>query len=81
MEFSKNAAKFLKDADKRTQELILGILEELRQFPREGKILRGNLSGKFSWRVGKFRIIYQIIENRLVIYVINIGLRKNIYEK
>jgi mRNA interferase RelE/StbE len=40
------------------------------------------LSGSpyFRLRVGKYRIILDIQNNKLIIYVIELGLRKNIYK-
>ena len=32
-------------------------------------------------RIGKFRVIYSIEDNKLLILIINIGHRKNIYKK
>ena len=44
-----------------------------------GKLLTGNLANKWRYRVGNFRILADINDNLIIIYVINIGHRKDIY--
>ena len=44
-----------------------------------GKPLSGNFSGFYSYRIGDYRVIYQIIRDELVIEVIIVGHRKDVY--
>jgi mRNA interferase RelE/StbE len=46
---------------------------------RVGKPLRGQLEGRFSARRGEFRLIYQIFDNRVVVRVIHIAHRRDVY--
>ncbi|WP_193047714.1 type II toxin-antitoxin system RelE family toxin [Mycolicibacterium baixiangningiae] len=46
---------------------------------RVGKPLRGELEGRFSARRGEFRVIYQVFDDRVVVRVIHIGHRRDIY--
>ncbi len=46
---------------------------------RVGKLLRDQLSGRFSARRGEFRKIYQIFEDRIVVRIINIDHPRNVY--
>lgn len=58
-------------------EFIRGPLAEN---PRQvGKPLRGPLEGRFSARRGEFRLIYQIFEDRVVVRVIHIAHRRDVY--
>ena len=59
---------------------ILRILDDIKQYPTDGKPLVGPLKGKKSYRFGKYRVIYEIIEDQLLIFVIDINLRKNVYD-
>ncbi len=77
--FQKKAEIFLKKIDKFERNKILKKILELKQNPQIGKPLIGKLTGLFRLRIKNYRIIYQIIENKLIISVIKIGLRKNIY--
>ena len=54
-------------------------LKELRDNPELGKPLTGNLSGLWALRFGKFRALYQIRREELVVLVIKLGHRKSIY--
>lgn len=47
---------------------------------RTGHPLTGEFQGLWRYRVGKYRIIAEIIDSRLVIVVVEVGHRKNIYD-
>ncbi|MCL4265218.1 MAG: type II toxin-antitoxin system RelE/ParE family toxin [Anaerolineae bacterium] len=51
--------------------------ENMRQVRREP--LTGNLTGFYKFRVGDYRIIYQILEAEQVIMVHQIGHRREVY--
>ena len=46
--------------------------------PSEGVPLRGDLKGLYKYRVGIYRIIYEIVRSKLIVTVIDIGHRKDI---
>tara|TARA_Y100000310_G_scaffold335772_1_gene418635 strand:+ start:1398 stop:1646 length:249 start_codon:yes stop_codon:yes gene_type:complete len=79
VELSKNAEKQLYKLQKETRVRIVNSLERIRIRPYHYiKKLVGD--PYFRLRVGKYRIILDIKENKLIIYVIEIGHRKNIYK-
>ena len=45
-----------------------------------GRPLRRNLSGLFKLRVGDYRIIYQIHEHEVLVVVVKVGNRREVYE-
>lgn len=49
--------------------------------PHQGKMLKGELKGYWSFRVGTYRIIYTIHHQEVVIEVLRIQHRKEVYEK
>jgi len=55
-------------------------LKSLKDNSELGKPLTGNLSGLWSLRFGKFRALYQIRHGELIILVLDLGHRKNIYD-
>ena len=66
------------------REPILGrritkALEDLARDPLQGKALKGRLKGRYSYRIGDYRIIYMIFRNRLLLIVIDMGHRRDIY--
>ena len=46
---------------------------------RVGKPLRDQLEGRYSARRGEFRVIYQIFDDRVVVRVIHIAHRRDVY--
>ncbi len=58
-------------------EFLRGALSENPH--RVGKPLRGTLEGRYSARRGEFRVIYRIYETRLVVEVIDIAHRRDVY--
>jgi len=58
---------------------IARAFESLKQNPFRGKPLKLSLKGSFSLRVGMYRIIYEIEQNTVTVYVLKIGHRRDIY--
>ena len=76
----KPAKRFLKKLkSNEDKKRIIEKLRELENNSELGKPLIGRLTGLWSLRVGKYRAVYEIKKNELVIYVLNIGHRKNVY--
>lgn len=84
VELTTSARKELKKLDKYTQKMILVWLDrhlEGCEDPRLfGKALTGDKKGYWRYRIGDYRIITKIKDDRLIIMVINIGHRKEIYK-
>lgn len=57
------------------RDRIVAALAGLQENPYEGKKLRGNRKGEWSYRVWPSRIVYRIEHEELVILIINIGHR------
>ena len=77
--YTENAKKQLKKLDKHTQERILNSLERCRIRPHSYvKKLVGN--PYFRLRVGDLRIIVDIKDNKLIIFVLEIDKRSRIYK-
>ena len=77
--FDKKAAIYFKKLDSENKIRIGKKLEDLKSNPELGKPLTGNLSGLWSLRIGKYRLIYQIKNQELIILILDLGRRKNIY--
>lgn len=81
--FTDKAKKQLKKLDRPTSALIIGWLEkniENCENPRmHGKGLVENRSGQWRYRVGDYRIIAKIQEQEIVVLVLEVGHRKDIY--
>ena len=81
--FSNKAIKELKKMDKHTSSLIIGWIEknlEGCENPRvHGKGLVENRSGQWRYRIGDYRLICEIQDEKITILVLEVGHRKNIY--
>lgn len=82
--FTRTAAKDLKKLDCHTAALILGWirknLEGCEDPRRHGKGLTANRSGEWLYRVGDYRLIGDIQEDQVVILMLRIGHRRDIYQ-
>ncbi len=77
------AEKFYKKLLKTNRTLLErvdNVLELLKTNPFIGKALKDNLKGKYSLRIGVYRIIYSIHKQEITIYIFDIGHRRDIYK-
>jgi mRNA interferase RelE/StbE len=56
-------------------------IEHLAQEPRAGKPLAGELAPFWSYRVGDYRVVYEIRQEEIVVLIVMVGHRRDIYEK
>ena len=84
VKFTKQSAKDLKNLDKHTRGLILGWIEknlEGCENPRvHGRGLTANHSGKWRYRIGNYRLIADIQDSEVVILVLKVGHRREVYD-
>jgi len=78
--FTPAAEKQLSKLDRLIQRRILAFLEELVQGdPRSsGRALRGDIRA-WRYRVGDYRLICDLADHQLVVYVIRVGHRREVY--
>lgn len=81
LSFKKSVARDLRAIPRRDVKRILKRIEALRSDPRPANCEK--LSGQDRYRVrqGGYRIIYEIVDERLVIIVIKVAHRKQVYRK
>ncbi|MBQ7250737.1 MAG: type II toxin-antitoxin system RelE/ParE family toxin [Bacilli bacterium] len=83
VEYLPQVVKTLEKMDKYTKRIILEWIEKNLvgcENPRiHGKPLTANRVGQWRYRIGDYRVIVQIEDGRLVILVIAIGHRREIY--
>ena len=78
--FSQKAKKQLFKLERLIQERIISALERIKIRP-ESYITKLVGDPGYKLRVGDYRIIMDVDKSKLLILVIKIGHRKNIYEK
>jgi len=82
--YSDLALKQLKKLDKPVSKRIVDYMDDVAKLgnPRErGKMLVGNLIGFWRYRVGDYRVLCKIKDNELVITVVDVGQRREVYDK
>jgi len=70
--------KLFRKLEREIQAKVLKQISSLMTDPFQGKSLHGSLKGKFSLRVGDYRVIYRVEGN--VVLLLVVGHRKKIYE-
>ncbi|OGW84763.1 MAG: hypothetical protein A2987_06080 [Omnitrophica bacterium RIFCSPLOWO2_01_FULL_45_10] len=60
-------------------ERVKKALHSIALDPYQGKPLKLKLKGKWSYRVGMYRIIYSIDNNILTVFILDIGHRREVY--
>jgi mRNA interferase RelE/StbE len=83
VEYTNSSVKQLKKMDKKITAFIISYIEEKLvdcDNPRlYGKALQGNMKDKWRYRVGEYRILANIEDDKVVITVVEVGHRKAIY--
>ena len=82
--FDERALKELRKLGKQAQREIIGYLDERitgTDDPRRfGKGLKADLAGLWRYRVGDYRILCQIKDGELIVLVVAVGHRRNVYQ-
>ena len=83
VEFTDRALKDLKKLDRHTAALILGWIRKNLQNcenPRQhGKGLSANKSGQWRYRVGDYRLLAKIEDDKITILILCVGHRREVY--
>ena len=58
---------------------VANALDDIQRDPHQGKPLKGELKGRYSYRLGSYRIVYFIRQHELLVLIIDIGHRRDIY--
>jgi len=82
IDWDDRARKELRSLDRQVQKRILNYLRErIAKTPMNfGKELLGDKAGLRSYRVDSYRIICQIQDQKLKVFVVAVGHRKDIYD-
>ena len=78
--YSETSKKQIQKLHPQIKPIVRSKIEKLQEAPFSGKWLEKELSGYFSIRAKRFRIIYKIRENDQAVEIHYVGQRKDIYE-
>lgn len=81
IEFSRRAEKELKQLPRQDQKRISDKIDALSQEPRPLGVekLQGRGEDAYRIRVGMYRVLYEVHDRELIILVIKIGHRREVY--
>lgn len=57
----------------------MAAIDRLPENPQVGKLLKGDFSGLRRIRVGVYRVVYEINESQILVLILRVAHRKDIY--
>ncbi|MFH1075227.1 MAG: type II toxin-antitoxin system RelE/ParE family toxin [Pseudomonadota bacterium] len=81
LSIERSAQKGLSKMPHREQDRIIAAIQNLADNPRPPNAKK--LTGRDAWRmrIGDYRVIYEIYDDTLIVLVVHLGHRKDIYRK
>lgn len=74
-----SAAKALEKVAREDRLRIIAAIDQLKTNPAAGGVLKGEFSGLRRIRIGNYRIVYEVQDQKLVVLVVRIGHRRDVY--
>lgn len=78
-EAQKDYQKLSKNMIKRVNQCLDNLRQTPLQYP-QAVSLKGNLAGYYRWRVGDWRVFYEVNEDNNVVTVLQIAHRSKVYK-
>lgn len=78
--YSQTSGERIRSLHPQIKPIVKAQIEKLKEDPYLGKALEKELSGYYSLRTRKFRIIYKIDHQKQIVEIHYVGLRKDVYE-
>ncbi len=76
-----SALKSLKNIAREDRLRIIEAIDQLKINPAAGGVLKGEYSGLRRIRIGSYRVVYEVHDEKLTVLVIRIGHRREIYRR
>lgn len=58
---------------------IIRAIDRLAEQPRTGSVLKGGLRGLRRVRIGRYRVLYEVLDDELVVLVVRVSHRRDAY--
>ncbi|MBI2787670.1 MAG: type II toxin-antitoxin system RelE/ParE family toxin [Elusimicrobia bacterium] len=78
--YTEEAARRIGKLDKAVKERVGKAIQRLAAHPELGKRLTGLLSDRWSYRVGDWRILYKVKKAEVLILILTVGHRSDVYD-
>ena len=79
LRIKRSAAKALANIAKSERLRLIEAIDRLQEEPHAGGVLKGEFAGLRRLRVGHYRIVYEVMNDELVVLVVRIGHRSDVY--
>ncbi len=79
LEFAKSVRKEFRKIGKRDASRILKVINSLVTNPRPPSCKKLTDNELYRIRIGNFRVVYEIFDDRLVILIVKVSNRKDVY--
>jgi mRNA interferase RelE/StbE len=79
IEISSSARKSLKKLSEKDQVLVFTVIETLKTNPTPPKSLKLHGRDGYRIRIGDLRLIYTIQRGKLIVLIVDVGHRREIY--
>jgi mRNA interferase RelE/StbE len=74
-----SAAREIRRLPARDRARVVEAIDGLKEHPHAGTLLKGQLTGLRRMRVGRLRVIYEVQDEVLVVLVLRVGHRRDVY--
>ena len=81
VQIKRSATRDLTQIARQDRERIVYAIDRLGEQPHAGYPLKGTLRGLRRIRVGDYRIIYEVLDNELVVLVVRVAHRREVYRR
>jgi len=79
LQFKESVARDLRAIPKADVARILRRIEQLADEPRPPGVEKLSSQERYRVRQGNYRIVYEIVDDRLVVVVVRVGHRREVY--
>ena len=77
----RSASRDIAQITRLDRERIVYAIDRLAEQPHAGYPLKGDLRGLRRLRVGDYRVVYEVLNNELVVLVVRVAHRREIYRR
>ena len=77
----RSATRDLAQIARPDRERIVDAIDRLGEHPYSGYPLKGGLRGLRRSRVGDYRVVYELLDDELVVLVVRVAHRREVYRR
>lgn len=77
----RSATRDLAQVSRQDRNRIVHAIDRLGEQPHVGYPLKGGLRGLRRIRIGNYRVVYEVLDNELVVLVVRVAHRREVYRR